>query len=119
MDSEVTELRNSKLLASNSSQRSLPSRGDLTPDTYVDFNIYSDWQVGRIKTIDRDKATIISFDGEASVDFRRIRNFKEKTREKPLFRIDVLHRKYSQTTHKIEYFLIPSIVNVGEWMTWA
>jgi hypothetical protein len=46
-------------------------------------------RVGRIKTIDRDKATIVSFDGEASVDFRRIRNFKEKTREKPLFRIDV------------------------------
>lgn len=88
------------------------------PHTYVDFNIYSDWQVGKIKSMDRDKATVVSYDGEAVVDFRRIRNFKEKTKEKPLFRIDVLHRKYSHQSHKIEYFFIPSIISVGEWMTW-
>lgn len=44
--------------------------------------------------------------------------FKEKTKEKALFRIDVMHRKWSSTSHKVEYFLIPSVIAVGEWMTW-
>jgi hypothetical protein len=86
--------------------------------SYVDFNVYSDWQVGRVSKIDREKATILSHDGSTEVEYRRIRMFKEKTREKSLFRIDVLHRKWSLQTHKIEYFLIPSVISVGEWMTW-
>lgn len=110
-----TDMRGSAMRAA---QRSIPSRNELKPEIYVDFNVYNDWQVGKIKSMERDKATIISYDGEAEVEYRRIRYFKDRTKEKPLFRIDVLHRKYCKNSHKIEYFLVPSIINVAEWMTW-
>lgn len=84
-----------------------------SPGSLVDFNVYSDWQVGMVIKSDREKATIQSHDGPTEVEHRRIRLFKEKTREKPLFRIDVLHRKWSNERYKIEYFLIPSVISVG------
>lgn len=62
---------------------------------------------------------ISSHDGLTEVEYRRIRMFKEKTMEKPLFRIDVLHRKENVHNNKIEYFLIPSVIAVGDWMNWT
>ena len=104
------EQRNEKRVISNNM--------NIAVGSLVDFNVYSDWQVGRVQKTERDKAVIASHDGISEIEYRRIRMFKEKTKEKPLFRIDVMHRKWSLLSHKVEYFLIPSVIAVGEWMSW-
>lgn len=87
----------------------------------VDFNMYTEWHVGKIVNINsKDKIVIENFEGQSEVEKKKIDAFKEKTEEKGWYQIDLLHRRINmEKQERIEYFLTPSILTIAEWMSWG
>lgn len=86
---------------------------------YVDFNLYTEWHVGKVIGFKKDKVFIENFEGQSEVEKKRVDSFKEKTEEKEWYQIDLLHRRINEEKeNRIEYFLKPSIISIAEWMSW-
>ena len=119
----VYELRNHR------SNKDLDEKGEVFHDKFlqlnvgdiVDFNMYTEWHVGKVKGFNetREKIRIENFEGKSEVEKKKVDVFKQKTEEKGWYQIDLLHRRINASKQdRIEYFLRPSILTVAEWMNW-
>ena len=96
---------------------------DITSSTFevgsiVDFNMYTEWHVGRITGFNKDKLVIENFEGQTEVEKKRVDSFMSRTEDKGWYQIDLLHRIINKST-KIQYILTPSVISVAEWMNWG
>lgn len=59
-----------------------------------------------------------TIDGENDYDLHNIAPYLSHTISKPALLVQVVHRKYNAARDRPEYFSVPFLVPVAEWMYW-